>query len=215
MTDKFAANEALVLPRQVNNLDPADFVGDLDVAYCRLRERLDRAVNCLLVSLSDGLSRLAGNKVLGAVEWIADDPPGVRATYHSHVGVWVETQTFPSYGVRDLMHRKVTHHVGLINARTITAQAASGLFGRRLPKRVKTLLKHCPSVLLPELQIIEGVRIRYQRIEVDTGVLKSEITPYVHRDPLLVWGNLVLVGWDCEEVAAERRLPRLSPYAIS
>ncbi len=80
-----------------------------------------------------------------------------------------------------------------------------------LPKAVRECIAHCPAWLRPELQVVEGEKVREEWVELvrvehqwQERWCRKRIQP--HFDPALtLFGQYVLIGWDEQAHQAEIR----------
>lgn len=196
------STRAIALPNPRNQLDVSLFSSDLCCTYDKLRTLLWSEVHRFVDHLKQELYRLAENGTLGAIEWVPDTPPNCRATYFSTVA---RCEASGTDGIQ-IARCSAVHNVSLLNAYTQPLGVRHRLLFSSPPLRVQRVLAVVPKTLRKQLSVVYGTRIRTLSVEreMERHTEQRRETKRVVFDPLLIWGDLVLCGWDKEERSTER-----------
>lgn len=210
LVEAVSADRKLLLKIPTNRLDIEELSGDLPLVWERLRKLLLSAVQQFESGLKNTLNRLAELSVLGAINWFDDNPPSCRAAFFTQTGRFKVATASRDFLRAELVECAALHSVSLINTWKTAASPVTGLFEARHPTRITRLLEKVPESLKGRLSVVHGTRIRSLTVEQEIRPTeKIVIAPpapryRVHTDPLLVWNDIVLCGWEPEEASRER-----------
>ncbi len=184
--------------------------------YQTLQETIRTVVSSFVEAMQQDLDQLSDLRVVGLLEWFGDRT--CRFHFYEHQltsvvdGRSTERQQVPMsrHGKTrlgtEVIEELTGRHVHSVTRKTELLIEAKSCAADHpdlvLPRVARECLRQCPTWLRPELQVVEGEKIREDWMELirvehhwQERFCKQRIQP--HFDPALtIFGHYVLMGWD-------------------